>query len=246
MRSPSQQVGKGQPGATEPIVEPDTEVEQGYPRGQSSSQTLKLVGSLSPEAKSVEQLIVDAFDDLTESGHPSPQAFGPGFLGVALGWMDHLRAVAIEPAPMVFGALEALVGHIGHAGRRTGTWQPRVRLCPYGKECLRQWLVGTRGRTKAKACDHAGRLYGDQKGEPLVPAQAVGPADVGPSGKPAMSAALCVANGHRRGVQGLVWRLGVLRDPRQVQGHLLNGLGIEAHEAVELGAIGQVRECISE
>src|SRR5215216_5947566 len=109
MSSPSQQVGKGQPGATEPIVEPDTEIVQGYPRSQSSSQTLELVGSLSPEAESVEQLIVDAFDDLAESGHPSPQAFGPAsFLGVALGWMDHLSAVALQPAPMVFGALEAL------------------------------------------------------------------------------------------------------------------------------------------
>src|SRR5215212_6669605 len=44
LRSPSQQVGEGQPGATEPIVEPDAEVVQRYPRRKTSPQTLKLVG----------------------------------------------------------------------------------------------------------------------------------------------------------------------------------------------------------
>ena len=84
------------------------------------------------------------------------------------------------------------------------------------------------------------------KREPLVPSYAVGPADVGPSGEPSVSPALGVPNGHRRGVQGLVGRRPALHHPRQVQGHPLDGLGIEAHEAVELGAIGQGRECVPE
>ena len=76
---------------------------------------MELVGSFSPEAESVEQLIVDTFDDLTYPGYPPPQTLGPGLLGVALGWMDDLRAVVLEPAAMVFSALKALVGYIGQA-----------------------------------------------------------------------------------------------------------------------------------
>src|SRR5215210_2215898 len=98
MRSPSQQVGEGQPGAAKTVVEPDTEVVQGYPRRQSSPQTYELVGPLPPQAESVEQLIVDAFDDLTEPGHPPPEPLGPGLSGVALGRMDDRRAVVVEPA----------------------------------------------------------------------------------------------------------------------------------------------------
>jgi hypothetical protein len=37
-----------------------------------------------------------------------------------------------------------------------------------------------------------------------------------------------------------------LHDPRQVKGHLLYGLCTGAHEAAELRAVGQGRECVSE
>src|ERR671911_1628899 len=203
MRSPSQQVGEGQPGAAETVVEQDTEVVQGYPRRQSSPQTPQFVGPLPPQAESVEQLIVDAFDDLTESGQPPPQAFGPGLSGVALGRMDDLGTVMIKPAPMVFGTLETFVGHVSSREGRAHAYEPGVRICPELEEGLCKRLVGTRGRTEAKARDRAGRLYGGQKGGPLVPAHAVGPADVRPSGQPSTSPAFLIAKGHCRGVQGL-------------------------------------------
>ena len=60
-----------------------------------------------------------------------------------------------------------------------------------------------------------------------------------------MSATLCVANGHCRGVQGLVGTLAIPRHLRQMQGHLLDVVGIEAHQPIELGAVGQGRECLS-
>jgi hypothetical protein len=66
------------------------------------------MGALPPEAEGVEELVVDALYDLAYSGHPSPQALGPGFAAVALGRVDDAHPVAIEPAPMVFFALEAL------------------------------------------------------------------------------------------------------------------------------------------
>src|SRR5215212_7571633 len=92
MSSPSQQVGERQPGMTKLLVEPHTEVVQRYSRRQARSQTPQLVGSLPPQAEGVEELIVDALDDLTYltySGHPSPEPLGPVPLAaVVLGrWM---------------------------------------------------------------------------------------------------------------------------------------------------------------
>src|SRR5918994_7859036 len=176
MRSPSQQVGEGQPGAAETVVEQDTEVVQGYPRRQSSPQTPQFVRPLPPQAESVEQLIVDAFDDLSESGHPPPQAFGPASLsGVALGRLDDLGTIVIKPAPMVFGTLETFVGHVSSREGRAHAYEPGVRICPELEEGLCKRLVGTRGRTEAKARDRAGRLYGGAKGEALLATHGVGP-----------------------------------------------------------------------
>jgi hypothetical protein len=84
------------------VVESDTKVVQRHPRRQSGTQTLDLVGTLPPEAEGIEELVVDHLHDLTEPGHPPPQAFGPAsLLGVALGRMEHLRSLALKPAPMV-------------------------------------------------------------------------------------------------------------------------------------------------
>src|SRR5215211_4350894 len=125
MGSPSQQVGKGQPGTTELVVEPDTEVVQGHPRRQSSSQTSDLVGPLPPQAEGVKQLVVDRLYDLTNAGAPPPQALGPAsLLGVAFGRMVHLRSVALQPAPVVLYSLEALVCDVGSREGRASAFEP--------------------------------------------------------------------------------------------------------------------------
>ena len=41
------------------VIEPDTKVVQRNPRRQSSTQTMDLVGTLSPEAEGIEELVVD-------------------------------------------------------------------------------------------------------------------------------------------------------------------------------------------
>ena len=69
---------------------------------------------LPPEAKGAEQLVVDAFYDLAACGHQPPQALKLTLLAaVALGRVEDAHSVATEPTPMVFFALEALVGHLG-------------------------------------------------------------------------------------------------------------------------------------
>src|SRR5918994_272029 len=188
MRSPSQQVGEGQPGATEPIVEPDTEVVQSPPRRQTRPHPPHLMGTLPPRSKGVEELVVDVLHDLTEGSQPPPQTLGPASLfGVALGRMDDLSSVALQPTPVVFGPLEALVGHVDPTEERPHAFEPRVGVGPHREEGLGQWLVCGGGTAETETRDPPRRPYGSQNGEALVPPYAVRPSDVGLSGQPTMS-----------------------------------------------------------
>jgi hypothetical protein len=66
------------------------------------------MGPLPPEPEGVEQFVIHRLDDLRYPGNPPPKALGPASLfGVALGRMDYLRSVVIEPAAMVFSTFEA-------------------------------------------------------------------------------------------------------------------------------------------
>src|SRR5918993_1148061 len=247
MRSPSQQVGEGQPGATEPIVEPDAEVVQSHPRRQTRPQPPHLMGTLPPKSEGVEELVVDRLHDLTEGTHPPPQTLGPASLfGVAFGRMDDLGSVALQPTPVVFGPLKAFVGHVDPREGCTHAWEPRVGLSPHREEALGQRLVCGGGTAEAEAHDHPRRLYGGQNREALVPPYAVRPSDVGLPSEPSMSTALGIPDGHRRTIECLVGMIPILQHLPQLHGDLLDDLRIEAHETVELGAAWQCRECSSQ
>jgi hypothetical protein len=98
---------------------------------------LDLVGPLPPEAEGVEEFVVDCFDDLTYPSDPPPQVLGPGLFRVALGRIDYLRPVVIEPAAMVFSAFEAFVGYISSPEGRAHACEPGVRIGPKVEEGLR-------------------------------------------------------------------------------------------------------------
>src|SRR5829696_5388268 len=185
MSSPSHQICELQPRTAELVVEPNTEVVQRHPRRQSGTQTLDLMGTLPPEAEGVEEFVIHRLYDLTYPANPPPQTLGPASLfGVALERMDYIRPVVIEPAAMVFGAFwGAYVADKGSPEGRAHADEPGVRIGPEIEERLRQRLVGRRGSPKTKARDHPCGINRSEQREPLLPAQAVGPADVGPSGK---------------------------------------------------------------
>src|SRR5215210_9528800 len=160
--------------------------------------------------------------------------------------MDYLRSVALQPAPVVLYSLEALVGHVGSREGRAHAEEPGIGSGPQREEGLGQGLVGRGGRAETETRDHSARPYRDQQREALVPSYAVGPADVGISGEPSVSPALCVPNGHGRTIERLVGIGLTLQRLPQMQGYLLEGVGVEAHEAVELGTVREGRECSSE
>src|ERR671920_2616218 len=127
MRSPSEQVSEGQPGATELLIEPDAEIVQSHPRRQTCSQSLKLMGPLPPQTKGVEQLVVGTLYDLADGGHPSPQMLGPGLERVSFGRMDDARPVALSPAAVVFGSLQNFVGYVRNKRDSSYTSKGSVR-----------------------------------------------------------------------------------------------------------------------
>jgi hypothetical protein len=61
-----------------------------------------------------------------------------------------------------------------------------------------------------------------------------------------MTTTLGIPNGHRRGVQGLIGQSLPLHDLSQMQGYLLDGLSVEAHQPVELRTVGQGGERASQ
>src|SRR5215208_549175 len=61
-----------------------------------------------------------------------------------------------------------------------------------------------------------------------------------------MSTALCIPDGHRRTIECLVGMSPILQHLPQLHGDLLDGLRIEGHETVELGAAWQCGECSSQ
>jgi hypothetical protein len=187
------------------LVEPDAEVMQGYPRRQPPSQSLKLVRTLPPEAEGVEELVINRLDDLRYPGNPPPKTLGPASLfGVALGRMDYLCPVVIEPAAMVFGAFKAFVGYINTREGRAHTDEVGVWIGPEVEERLSQRLLGRGGCPETKARNDSRWSDSSQKGEAFVAPYTVGPADLGLSGEPAIPPALGVWDGHGRTVQGLV------------------------------------------
>src|SRR5215210_378242 len=222
-------------------------VVQSHPRRQPCPQTPHLMGTLPPQTEGIEELVIDRLHDLTEGSHPLPQTLGPASLfGVALGWMDDLSSVALQPTPVVFSPLEAFVGHVDSREGRTHADEPRVGVGPQREEGLGQRLVCGGGGAETETCDHPGRLYGGQNREALVPPYTVRPSDVGLSGEPAMSTALCIPDEHRRTIECLVGMSPILQHLPQLHGDLLDGLRIEAHETVELGAAWQCGECSSQ
>src|ERR687892_246014 len=217
MRSPSEQVSEGQPGTTELLIEPDTKVVQRHPRRQTCSQSLKLMGSLPPQTKGVEELVVGTLYDLADPCYPTPQTLGPHLAGVAFGRADKLRSVAPEPPSVVICPLKALVDHVGYRGGRAHASESGVRLGSGGEEGFGRLLVSGGSGTEAEARDDPGGVDGGEQPEALVPSQAITPTDVGTPGEPSVPPALGVPSGHRGAIQCFVKRLSCAQKGRQVR-----------------------------
>src|SRR5829696_3368497 len=159
--------------------------------------------------------------------------------------MDEICTVALQPAPVIFFALEALVSNVSSQEGQAHAFEPGIRIGPDVEEGLRQRLVGSRGGPETEACDDPTRIGGGEQTKALIPSQTIGPTNVSVAGEPSAPSALTVPDGHRRAVQSLVRVLWWVREKaRQGQGESLDAFCARAHTAVELRAVGQGGEGI--
>src|SRR5918999_3407219 len=137
MRLPIHQVCERQPRPAKVFIQPHAEVMQCDLGRQTGPKSAELMGPLPVQAKSMKQLVVDRFDDLTEAGQPAPQGLGPWRPAIALWWTDNLGSVGLPPPRLVCLALKALIDDIGATGGSAHTWQPRMGMAAQDKEGLR-------------------------------------------------------------------------------------------------------------
>ena len=87
--------------ATESKIEPDTEIVQRDLGGQAGLKAAEFMGPLPIQAKGMEELVVDRFDDLADARHPAPQGLWPRRLAVAFGGTEHLGTISLSPRRVV-------------------------------------------------------------------------------------------------------------------------------------------------
>ena len=147
----------------------------------------------------------------------------------------------IEPATKVFGAFEAFVGHVSPREGPAHADESRVRIGPEVRNvCARGWsAVEAAPKQKPAITPESSTAIRREKPSyhPRLLDQPMCRHTRQASHSPTT---LRIPDGHGRGVLGMIAASAVIHDPSQMQGYLFDGVSIQAHEPVELGALGQV------
>jgi hypothetical protein len=116
MRSPSEQLSEGQPGASELLINPDAEkIVHSHPRRQTCSQSLKLLGhgaAPATDQRCSTELVVEKLSlrfwrmEATRRLRCLEQGLEQGLSEFRLGGCGCTPPVALWPAVVVLGSLE--------------------------------------------------------------------------------------------------------------------------------------------
>src|SRR6266567_2787212 len=112
MNLPVKQLSESQSLAAKLQVEQEAKVMQRDLGSQTCLKAVERMGTLTSQPEGIEQLAIDRFDDLTQSGQPASPGFGPTDLAALMRDTDHLRMVQGLPVLMQAIPGEAFVGHI--------------------------------------------------------------------------------------------------------------------------------------
>src|SRR5215471_2568405 len=94
-------------------IEPDTKIVQTHFRSQPSLKTRQVVRTFTCQAKGIQELVVDGFNDLPHAGQPAAQCFGPAFpFARLMRWGDDLSLSLLFPAAMWPRTSKAFICHI--------------------------------------------------------------------------------------------------------------------------------------
>src|SRR5437867_300730 len=132
-------------------IEPDTEIRQTHFGSQTSLKACEVVRTFTSQAKGLQELVVDGFDDLPNARQPAAQSFGPA--DTLAGLMRGRDQVDLElglPAPACSLSGKAEVFQIRAVSRLACPGQTRRGALASGQHGLGQVLIRRTGRAEAK------------------------------------------------------------------------------------------------
>ena len=141
MDLPIKQVSKGQGLATQVKIEPDAKVMQADFGSQASLKASELMWPFPSQSKSVEQFVVDGFDDLPQTSQPATPLLGPLLLASLMGRTDDFSPIALAPLGVRLISGEALIADIDTHSLGPNAWQSLLRVSACRKERLGQSLI---------------------------------------------------------------------------------------------------------
>jgi len=222
-------------------IEPETKIVQPDFGRQACLKACQVVRTLTRQAKGIQEFVVDGLDDLSETGQPPSQRFGPVDALTALVRRRHqVHLMLLPPLTSRSFSGKAFVSHIGAMSRQAGAGQTRGRLLASGKQGRSQVLIMCAGRPKAKPSDDSQRSDTQQQVKAFIPADAIAPADIRLPGQPASTASFGIT-GHRRGtIQHFIAALLGMQQVDEGQPECSNLVAMLAHKPIELAAVRQL------
>jgi hypothetical protein len=222
-------------------IEPETKVVQTHFGGQPSLKSRESLRTRTPQAKGMQELVVDRFDDLPEACQAATQRLRPAnALTVLMRWSQQSDLPLVVPAVAWSLAGLALDSYLRAVSGQSCTGQPWRWSFAESNQRRGQVLIMRAGRPKAKAANDPDGRDTQQPMKARVAAKAIAPATIRLPSQPAQAASFGIAGESGGPIEDLIEaRLG-LHAFNQMQAKGRDRLMMLPHESVELRAIRQV------
>src|SRR5690349_14070361 len=168
------------------LIQPDAKIMQTHLGSQTSLKTCQSMRTFTGQAKGIEQLAKNRFDQLTQAGQPLAPFFGPVPLAALMRRCNHLSIILLKPTGMRLVARKTFVGYVDPLRFGPHTAQAFWRAGTSGQKCLQQGLIVGTGWTKAIASNDSRLGNRNQQVKSFIPANPIAPADIGLTSQPSL------------------------------------------------------------
>lgn|SRR5215469_8220849 len=123
-------------------IEPDAKIVQTHLGSQTSLKASQIVRTFTRQAKGIQEFVVDGFNDVPDTGQPSPHRFGPALPRAGLVRRgDHLDLLLLLPAAAWSRPGKAFISHIVALSGQPATSQARRWMLTERKQSRGQPLI---------------------------------------------------------------------------------------------------------
>src|SRR5260221_637412 len=228
-------------------VEPDAKIMQSHFGGQTSLKSSQVMRTFPSQAERVQQLVIHGLNDLSQTGQPATQGFGPALPSAALMWRgDQIDLVPLSPLTPGSLPCKPFIGHIRPLGGQTGTGKAWRGALTGSKQRGGQMLDVRARACKAKASNHSLGSHTQQHMEAFVPADAITPANIRLTRQPAQATPLRITGHGSRAIEHFIGRALRLQKLHQEQCKGRDRISVFSLQPIELAAIWQLRKRFSQ